>query len=419
MGCGDSREILEFGVKSIERKKLDYEVERKKYHDSFDIAFKLFTDDCNERFAGEISEASHSEVLRIAKNYYEDNKKTLKKDYAIDDLKELIYVCLIQVSYEYFEKNPEMAINELDLMTHATNIFKKSFFDDPKINEIKKDLINCFDNNLEEINKEITFKLKFYNLYIERENNITKYFDFIHYEHILYSEKFELEALNVYLTPSFFASGKVISYTSEIILRKPIQYLSLILNAIDTKSKEGIKKLDNLNLDPKMYGDLKELLESTSKNKTMKIFLFGIDGENKIIVPPEISLHILELVKKDQLIGLYLGRWIFSKLFFQELIESVKELKNLKVLILNTTNVDKKISENISHTLKKNTSLKIVLLSGILDLDPYIIEEFKKPMAKSNIKMLYLNSKIKNLEELHSEETDNNKKAKWLFNLNN
>ena len=210
---------------------------------------------------------------------------------------------------------------------------------------------------------------------------------------------------------------------SVIVNKKMFEMMSKV--KVDAKDKEMqqymnlLKKLDNLNLDPKMYGDLKELLVSTSKNKTLKIFLFGIDGENKIIVPPEISLHILELVKKDQIIGLYLGKWIFSKLFFQDLIESIKELKNLKVLILNTTNVDKKISENISHTLKKNTSLKIVLLSGILDLDPYIIEEFKKPMAKSNIKMLYLNSKIKNLEELHSEETDNNKKAKWLFNLNN
>eukprot|EP00340_Litonotus_pictus_P003928 CAMPEP_0170526076 /NCGR_PEP_ID=MMETSP0209-20121228/11543_1 /TAXON_ID=665100 ORGANISM="Litonotus pictus, Strain P1" /NCGR_SAMPLE_ID=MMETSP0209 /ASSEMBLY_ACC=CAM_ASM_000301 /LENGTH=140 /DNA_ID=CAMNT_0010815719 /DNA_START=304 /DNA_END=723 /DNA_ORIENTATION=- len=127
------------------------------------------------------------------------------------------------------------------------------------------------------------FKLKFFSLLIERDKSVTKFYNNTIYQHLLFSDQFSPQSLNLYLSPEFFNNGDVSLYFAEIIKRRnPLYFVSMIVYPLGKKHE-----VDNYNLDSEMYGKLFGLIRNLKQNESIKVLAFSINGPNKIVVPPE------------------------------------------------------------------------------------------------------------------------------------
>lgn len=415
MGCSGSNVYFDF--KHDNKKKhsnyINFEKSSSYYQAAENQSIELIKNESAKQFFSEIIQASGADYAKLIKGFFKENKKILHKE-GIKDQEELEYTVLLYLSRNYLETNKEDSITSLNFFTYAVELINNKFLDVELDKKSKKSVVSVYEEFLSSLESTFPRKLKFYSLFIEKTYSDTKNFKGFIYEHFLFSKYFTVESLNIYLTPSFFSNEKVCRYFSEIVKKtNPLYFLSLLIYPID-KNKELV---ENFNLDSKMYGVLLDLIESACENESIKVLALSIKEHYKILIPPELSEKLLTLIRKDNLIGLYLGKFTFSKTFYTELFEDLSNLKNLKFLAINCYNSDKEFLKNLNNAVYTNTSLSVLLLSGTGFEDMYIEYEQLKYIIteKRSLNLVYSNANIKNVESESQEENVHGSYLKPLF----
>lgn len=409
MGCNVSNVLLNFRQEErrLNRFSFEYDKTSKYYQNAGEKIMDLFKKPEAKEFQQSIFESQGQDHIKLIRDFYDKHRK-LCRDLKIESLEELEYYILLELSKKYFENNEKLRTQKTNIFSLIKTIFKTKYLDLELPKENKKELVDIVLNSIKDKEEYFPHMQNFYSLNIEKDYTQTKYFKAYNYQHLLFNDDLKPDSLNLFLTPLFFSNKSIIIYFTEIIKRtNPLYFLSLVVNSINLNSS---LKTENFNLDCQMYSNLNWILTSVLANESLKVLAFSIYGNNKIVVPPEMSKVLLDIIRKDSLIGLYLGKWYFSKQFFADLFKIISGLNNLNYLALNFNhNNDKEFKKDLNQLIFKNNSLKVILISGINYSDSRtewdnLISNANK---NSNIEVLYHNNNLKDLENIKEGEEEN------------
>ena len=411
MGCSQAT-VLNFisqNTKSSQIQTTSYDFEKSKiiYDKAKDSFFNLFDEESIE-IINKISEGPVDKIEEGIKSLWKEKKKSIRKNEKID-YETLENIVLIELSRKYLLAKGKSFISETDLFSLFESKIKFQFLlkaKDGKTESFSEKQLKFINSFLEE--NEIYFprKQKVMTFYLEKHFPITRYYKSSIYEHFLFSEEFKPESLNVYFTPLLFKYDIMIDILSEIIRNKSLYFLNVIVHSVQNNDTERNNYLDSFNFDNNMYGKLLQLLNSAKENKSLKVLSLSMSKPFKIVMPPECSNIILEILKKDNLIGLWLGKFIFSNEFYSLLENILASLKKLIFLGINSKYVSEEGLISLNNIISKNSSIKVFVLAGVnYSYYPTEFDGLKLEIEGSkHMEMFYYNKSLLNIEYIDSDE---------------
>jgi hypothetical protein len=380
MGCGSSISAKSINLNPDEKKRIynknkeNFENIQKRFKE--EVMNKTFVDDLDNLEKNKVQNLkSEMKILWSKyKNLFE--KASIKKKSFNDLILNLIGENILKSKFIYEE--------------HDVTKFLQKLIDDKFTNLGSNDKANL-SNLILGSNLVIPKVVKSFRYYIDViPNEIAIFWKAVN-DNLKYNYDFDMNCFTIIFTPILINHEELVNdLCSYLEYNENLFCVNLIISPqnLETKNK------DLYNLNAKSYSSLYKIFLSIRKNKNIKVLLFHCSKFYKIVIPPEIYLLILEKVKEDNMIGFHLGKFSVSEEFFEILFDSIKPLKNLFFLGLDTKMINKYLIEKLKTNLEKNNSISIFILAGLNDS--------KETEVVNDIK-----SKIKNVKLFHYEKNFN------------
>jgi hypothetical protein len=380
MGCGSSISVKSINLNPDEKKRMynknkeNFENIQKRFKE--EVMNKTFVDDLDNLEKNKVQNLkSEMKILWSKyKNLFE--KASIKKKSFNDLILNLIGENILKSKFIYEE--------------HDVTKFLQKLIDDKFTNLGSNDKANL-SNLILGSNLVIPKVVKSFRYYIDViPNEIAIFWKAVN-DNLKYNSDFDMNCFTIIFTPILINHEELVNdLCSYLEYNENLFCVNLIISPqnLETKNK------DLYNLNAKSYSSLYKIFLSIRKNKNIKVLLFHCSKFYKIVIPPEIYMLILEKVKEDNMIGFHLGKFSVSEEFFEILFDSIKPLKNLFFLGLDTKMINKYLIEKLKTNLEKNNSISIFILAGLNDP--------KETEVVNDIK-----SKIKNVKLFHYEKNFN------------
>jgi len=368
-------------IKRDEVKKFrsDFKGQQERYtylHEKCD--FSLISQHCQGTI-NEISEGPHSTMDVEVKKSYDKYKSEIKKlKISKDDFYTLMFE---EVSKKSLQEN--FLIKDFEVFHEIQDLFEKIYKDDiNKINECKK-VLDLFQKDFEDNLKIIVYDINApYNktLSLNCVLGINR--------NIKFKSDYQPDAFNLILTPFILDNEYLINDIAEIIQNvKSIHIVSIILNPIDERGNE----FEKFNFNISNHRMFNKLLNAIYKNRNIKAVFLQCLSEHRIILSPESSNNIINKLQSETLVALYLGKFQMSDEFLNKIFFLLQSTKSLLYLGIDTKKIWRFLLSKILPSLEKNKTLKAISLTGFLEEDDELIEEFKEKLSKENktIQIIY------------------------------
>lgn len=425
MGCSQTNTNLNFKgtintLKSNNLLNYNYDKGFKNYNNSTDNFFDIF----NKNLIDEITRISESPPNLFptkVDNLWNDHKSYfLKKKMEKAQIEHMV---LLQLANLFLLNNKKKILYEVDVHNVLSKIIKEHFI----VVDSHKHSFKQIEEN--EINKLISIlssdgllpkKQKVFNLYLDKHFNETKYYKSSIYDHILFSDEFKPESINIICTPLLLKYTTLIDMICENIKHSErLYFLNVLIHPAESNKLNIVSYIENFNFDPLMYGILCKILYATLKNiNCISFFSLSISNSCKIVMPPELGNILLDIVEYDNLVGLWLGKFSFSNEFFKLLKEKVIELKKLKYLGINGNNINPEIIESLIEIIKNNKSIELLVFNG-LNFSHFKnkLHLLKNELQKNecNILTTYINNKYCSAELIEDDSNELENKIGGVF----
>lgn len=396
MGCSDSSTFRykKNDGKPEEQKSPPYEERLKEFKDSHEKFEKNILNLDIMKYLSEIEEGPASEMDKKLDALWDIEKSNFKKaGFEYDSFKKLLLQFL---SLKYIEKKIG-GIRDKELFNFLQELISERMF----VNKFKADH-KCDPMDKKDV-KIVVDILKAHEGHFPRTQKCLSYLIDEHYkisqfykdslsDVLVYSSNIKIEALNIYLTPKLFSLDISSTKIHEMVQYNQSLYtLSLLIHPVD----ENGNFYSTFNMDIVMWSQLKKILQGASKNENIRAISLSMTKNYKIIVPPEISDILVEILDKDQLKGLWLGKFKFSKKGFNEMSEAIIKSKKLTFFGINSSFTQVENIKMINYILYNNNSIEFMISAGIDYTECMEVWEELCEIIKDHhkLKMLYFNPK--------------------------
>lgn len=174
--------------------------------------------------------------------------------------------------------------------------------------------------------------------------------------------------INLRLNPDYDLKVLNIGIFGENI--ENLQFLKGLAEVIEYNSNlvtvaiQIIENYDDKLIDKKSFRNLNIILEAVRIHKNIKVLVITlVRGAELIDIGPEVLNKVIDIVKTDRLLGLYLIKISLNIDFGKKLGDSLENIKNLKFLGLGSSDANNLYLTEIFQGISKNNSLNVVFLN--------------------------------------------------------
>lgn len=160
-------------------------------------------------------------------------------------------------------------------------------------------------------------------------------------------------------------------FCEALVYNNKLTFIAILLNPLTVNKSTYKKYLYNMN--PLMYSNLFKIFEATKNNKNIRHLIFTSLIDNKIVLAPEISNIILQIITEDNLFGFYLGKISLTENFLEETFSIFANLQKLKYFCFDIGGLNTSLYKHLRYCLSKNRVLELIgFLGFVFDQDELI-----------------------------------------------
>ena len=230
---------------------------------------------------------------------------------------------------------------------------------------------------------------------------------------IKFNSKCQCNILVVYLTSLVLNDKDVVEYIKDIVSNSDFKYYIInIVNTYEHTQKDALipllsnklvlskphnNTITTMNMDIVMFSALNSIIKSLHKNTNINFLsLCCFESDNKIPLPPEITITISDLLSSDKLFGFYISNFSIKTNGFSSMLNRISSLNNLVFLGFNCIINSYDEMRELINNIKKCKTLRVLLMHSLkcFKNEEDIKKEIDSIIDQSHIKYISLSNGV-------------------------